>query len=128
MFNSEGDIPLAIREFIYKNIRSVGHLEVLLLLARDPHKRWTADEVSRELRTNTSYALSQLNELVQSRLLSAEQTPLYSYLSNVEIDPLVLQLHGIYNSRRTTLINLIYSQPMEKIMGFADAFQLKKKE
>ncbi|MGE0527375.1 MAG: hypothetical protein AB7G93_22705 [Bdellovibrionales bacterium] len=119
------DIPYEVREFIKRNVSSVGHLEVLMLLKRDPSRSWTADSLSAELRTNPSYATQQLRELLDFGLV-AKIDDAFCCSQEPEVLNQLTQLEAVYRLRRTTVINFIYSQPMDRIRDFANAFRLKK--
>lgn len=123
---AQHDISPEIKAFIAQHVRSVGHLEALLLLARERTKLWTATDLSSELRTNPSYAQDQLDELTSTGVVQYEPNA-KAYHFNPEIDSEILdQLELAYKVKRTTIINLIYNQPMERIRSFADAFRIKK--
>lgn len=119
------DLSEEIKNFINAHIRSVGHLEVLFLLGDDPARSWTAEMVSGELRTNPTYALSQLKELTAAGLVSFMNGK-YASTSDPQLLDLVYKLRSAYNIKRSTVINYIYDQPLEKIKSFAEAFKLKK--
>lgn len=122
------DVSNDVRTFIHQYISSVGHLEVLLLLFREPGKHWTAEGVSQELRTNPSYAEAQLGQLTHSGLLQAQDKSTREYYFPVDCDQkqLVETLANLYTIRRTTIVNIIYTPPVDKIRGFADAFNFRK--
>lgn len=122
---AESELSLEMQNFINAHIRSVGDLEVLFLLAEDPRRQWTGEEVSRELRTNANYAQSQLKELCKVGLLENESGK-FSTRADPQLLDLIYRLRNDYTLRRSTVINFIYEQPLEKIRGFADAFKLKK--
>lgn len=120
------EISEELRSFIRRNINSVSLLDVLFLLKKDAHRKWTPEGVSHEMRTNPSYAASQLYELVAMKCLSFEEPNLFWFDPQAESSELFDQLEELYNSRRATVINFIYSQPIESIRNFADAFKMKK--
>lgn len=122
---TEFDLSEEIRNFINAHIRSVGHLEVLFLLGDDPSKEWTAEMVSGELRTNPTYALAQLKELTQAGIISVKSGK-YVCTTDPQILDQIYKLRNAYNVKRSTVINFIYDQPLEKIRSFAEAFKLKK--
>ena len=119
------ELSQEMQNFIDSNIRSVGDLEVLFLLANDPSRQWTSDEVSKELRTNSNYAQAQLKELTRTGLIEFQNGKFHSH-PNPQLMDLVYRLRNDYTLRRSAVINYIYDQPLEKIRGFADAFKLKK--
>lgn len=122
MFN---EIPERLRLFLRKNVNSVSLLDVLFLLKQDAQKKWTPEEVSREMRTNRSYATSQLAELVALKLVSTSENT-YSFAPQSSDLEVIDELERLYNSRRSTVIGFIYSQPIDNIRDFADAFKIKK--
>ncbi len=121
------EIPDNIRDFIRKYVNSVSLLEVLFMLKRNPEKEWTAEEISSEMRTNHSYASSQLAELASFKLIKAStKKDRYQFPKNSPHVELVTALEDLYNNKRPTIINYIYSQPLDSIRDFANAFKIKK--
>jgi len=120
------DISEELRVFIRKYINSVSLLDVLLMLKREASRVWTPDEVSTEMRTNPYYAKTQLEELVAAKILVTIDGRGYQFLSDSVHGEIIDQLERLYNSRRSTVINYIYSQPIDSIRDFANAFKIKK--
>lgn len=119
------EIPESLRLFLRRNINSVSLLDVLFLLKRGAPRTWSPDELSVEMRTNKSYAASQLAELQALNLIHFDGNK-YSYEPSSQDRELIEELERLYNSRRSTVINFIYSQPIDSIRDFADAFKIKK--
>ena len=119
------EIPEQLRLFIRRNFNSVSLLDVLFLLKRDEKRKWTPEEVSLEMRTNLSYATAQLTELVALKLVSSREGT-FSFSPVPADGEFIEELERLYNARRSTVINFIYSQPIDSIRNFADAFKLKK--
>lgn len=114
--------------FIKGHIDSVEQLEVLLLTRNDPSKIWTAADVSRELRSSTASAATRLTKLCALKLLVKDSgtTEGYRYEpSSPELADRVTALAAAYLVRRVTIIDLIFSNPLEKIRTLADAFKLR---
>lgn len=122
----EEKISRDVERFIDRYIRSVGHLEVILFLMRYPERAWTAEEISREMRTNVSYAEQQLGDLMGLVVLKEEVPRRYLYAADLEHHALVVQLDELYRSHRHALINSIYAKPADTIRSFADSFKLKR--
>ncbi len=123
-FDESGDISVELKNFIRRHIHSVTLLDVLFFLKRNDQKAWTPEEVSVEMRSNPAYALSQLKELMTMGLLCNEGLA-YRYNAS-EMSSTVDKLEILYNSRRSTVTNYIYSQPIDNIRDFANAFKIKK--
>lgn len=124
---SEGSINEELKFFILDKIESVGQLEVLCLLAHEPKKLWTAETLSKELRTNESMAASQLESLMKAGFLNQGPNGGY-YFEPVEnsVREKTTQLIELYRERRMMVINTIYSKPTEKVKNLAEAFKLRK--
>lgn len=118
-----------IRSFVLEKVDSVGHLEVLDLMAADPTRTWTADEVSHELRTNSSLASDQLQALVNHQLLIRLEDSRFQFSP---MDPKdltrVTEVLNTFRDRRRVIISLIYSKPAERVKNLADAFKIRKED
>lgn len=118
-----------MRRLIADSIDSVEQLEILLLLLQHPERTWGAESVARELRISPLSAGDRLEDLTRDALLArvggGEE---YRYApGSAELDEAVRGLATAYTERRVTVINLIFSKPVDKIRTFADAFRLRKK-
>jgi hypothetical protein len=123
------DFPADLKRFIESHISSVAQLELLLLLRSDPEKTWTPEEAAKSLYTAADIVAGQLAELHQRGLLALLQNPgpAYRYLpTSPDLADLVSRLSEFYKERRVSVITLIYSQPLDKVRTFADAFRLRK--
>lgn len=120
------NIPQEVKEFLRKHINSVGQLEILFLLYKNPERDWSPKELSLELRTNQSLAERQLQELSRSSLVLIDDQGRGRCCTEQEQVDLVGRLVAFYNLRRAVVIEFIYSQPLEHIRSFADAFKIKK--
>lgn len=126
----ESGLPEAVRRFIADHIDSVEQLEILLLLHHHHQGRtWTAEAVARELRIASVSAGERLEDLVQDSLLTrVGGDPMeYRYApGSAMLDEAVKGLATAYAERRVTVINLIFSKPVDRIRTFADAFRLRR--
>lgn len=125
-----GDLPEGVRRLIADSIDSVEQLEILLLLLQHPERTWTAETVARELRVSSLSAGDRLEDLTRDALLArVKGGEEYRYApGSAALDEAVRGLATAYTERRVTVINLIFSKPVDKIRTFADAFRLRKKE
>jgi hypothetical protein len=123
------DLPEDVRRFIADHIESVEQLEILLLLHQHGGRVWTAESVARELRIAPISAGERLDDLARASILSRTQgNPAeYRYApASPKLDEAVAGLATAYSERRVTVINLIFSKPVDKIRTFADAFRLRR--
>lgn len=110
--SNEG-IGQEVRCFIADNIDSVVQLEVLLLLHNSPNVTWTARDIARELRIDSAWADTQLEDLcARCLLVCPRQSPrLYHYAATTpQLDRAVKGLADAYEQRRVSVIHLIYSK------------------
>lgn len=121
-----GDFPVDVQRFIEQNIRSVEVLHVLLLLRDTPEREWTASELSIELRSSPSSISVRLLNLQRRGIVTA-RSELYRYAATGDLDTLVQRLLELYRERRTTVIDLIFSSPIDPLRSFSDAFKLGDK-
>ncbi|WP_235217097.1 hypothetical protein [Archangium violaceum] len=120
-----------MRRFITHHIDSVEQLEILLLLHQQPGRAWNAEAVARELRIASESASERMEDMVHDGLLKRQGVSPEEYRygpESMKLDNAVRGLATAYAQRRVTVINLIYSKPIDKIRTFADAFRLRKDE
>jgi hypothetical protein len=125
------DFPADIKQFISAHIRSVAELEAILMMRNQPDRRWSALEVSQSLYTSAEMAAAQLRELGHRGLLAT--APLESGEEGFQYRPAAADsdaklaaLAELYKQRRVSVITAIYSEPMDNVRTFADAFRLRK--
>ena len=125
----ESELPNGVSRFITHHIHSVEQLEILLLLHQHPERAWSADAVARELRIAPESAGERLEDMARNRLFVRQGVSPKEYRygpENMKLDDTVRGLAAEYVKRRVTVINLIYSKPIDKIRTFADAFRLRQ--
>jgi predicted transcriptional regulator len=126
---SDAGLSSRVQRFITAHIDSLEKLEVLLLLRNRAEREWTAAEVSQELRITESSASMRLMDLAGRGLLldNRASPPAYRYSpADSEDVQSVTELAGVYGSKRVSVISFIFSRPLDKVRGFADAFLIKK--
>jgi hypothetical protein len=124
-------LPDDIQRFLKGHIRSVGELEVLLLLHREHARWWTVEAVNEELRASLQSALECLTRLHDSGLLEQSQGQPRAYRiapEHVGIDTVVGRLAQLFRERVSSVIDAIYAPSRDTLREFADAFRLKKKK
>lgn len=122
-------IPEELLQFLRDHIDSVEQLEILILLCQSGDRSWTAEEIARELRSSQSSVSKRLEEFASKRFLKVvEQSPRrYSYAPVDEsARRRIEELRELYKVRRVTVIDAIFSKPVDKIKVFADAFKFRK--
>jgi len=126
---SDAAIPPRVQRFIATHIDSIEKLEVLLLLRSRADREWNARDVSQELRITESSATARLEDLTARRLLVKASGSASSYRyspASSDDDEDVGELQSTYSTRRVSVISFIFSKPLDRVRGFADAFRLKR--
>ncbi len=120
------DIVGELKDFLRRHIKSVGHLEILVLFSKDLDRSWTAQQISQELRTNLSLAGTQLDDLTRSGIVEICEDGSSRCVMEPVYRETLKRLVSFYLLRRSLIIEFIYSQPLDRIRSFADAFRIKK--
>jgi hypothetical protein len=121
------DIRADLRDFIVNEIGSISELELLLLLFQEPQKAWNAQEAAKALYTAEDATAALLDRFRVRGLAAVDSDGAYTFAArSPELQQLVADLAELYQSRRVTVINLIYAGPVQKLQSFADAFRLRK--
>jgi len=118
-----------VRRFIAIHITSVAQLELLLLLRDHPENYWSCEDVAKQLYVSAEVTASLLVRMESQQLLrAAENQPLrFKYApASAQLEQAVTGVADLYQQRRVTVISLIYSEPIDKLRSFADAFRLRK--
>jgi hypothetical protein len=127
-----GGINEDVRRFLAINISSIGQLEVLLLLRSTPERGWSAEECSRELRSDFRWIQALLGDLAARGFLSSrdvEAVITYRYApSTPELQALIDGTEKAYRERRLSVINLIHGKLESDARSFSDAFTIIKKK
>ena len=116
--------------FLQTSIPSVDSAELLLLLARDPSRWWSAADIASALKPAplTEADVTRTLETLLARGLVAQGADrrVQYHPANDELDGYVKTLGQAYSERPVTLIRVIYALRDSKIRSFADAFKLRK--
>lgn len=123
------DLPADVHRFLSEYVQSIAQLELLLLFHRDPEKAWNVEESAKELYTSVTMTGQLLESLRAIGLISVtgDSQLLYRYApKSAELQKLVDDIAQLYTERRMTIINTIYSGPLQKLHNFADAFRFSR--
>jgi hypothetical protein len=118
-----------IEQFVLEHLDSIGKLEVLLLVAREPGRAWTAVAASDELRTSEPSAARHLAELARQGLVAPEPgtPPAFRFApATPDLAALVDELVTAFPTWSTRITRLIYERPVQRLRELADAFRLRR--
>jgi hypothetical protein len=105
------------------------HVDVLVLLAKEPAQRWSPSEIRERLRLAIDLPARVFTDLITAGLIGRESgdPPRYQYQpSSASLRDAVSSLVVMYDERPVTLVRTVYSRP-SAVQSFADAFIIKKK-
>jgi hypothetical protein len=118
-----------VRRLITDRIETTQHLEVLVLLFRNPGRWWSAESVAEELRIASLSAGSRLEDLASRMLLDARvaESVVFRYKPvSPALEATVAELARLYSERPLEVTTLIRARVTDHIRGFADAFRIRK--
>jgi hypothetical protein len=120
-------ISARARALILRDIHSVEQLEVLLLFRATPEKVWTAADVARAVVSTSETAEIRLLDLEQRRLIERKGDG-WVYAPTGDVADAVSDLARAYATHRFTVVELIFSKPSDAVLGFSDAFRVRRKD
>jgi hypothetical protein len=111
--------------FVREHVRSVWGVELLLVLKRDPERRWPPEQLTAELRASPSLVVDNLQRFERSGLAMRDEDLGWRYApANAVLAELADRLEAAYRERPVKIINLIAAPP-DPIQGLADAFKFR---
>jgi hypothetical protein len=126
---TKAEIESKVEKFISRHLKSVAELEVLLLLYQTSGKtEWNPEEVSQALRFNPAYAEALLTNLVNQNLVNKSAID-SSFRLESEFageNSILSDLAMLYQSKKISVIQMIYENKNDKLHDFAQAFKLRK--
>ena len=126
----EEETRLQVDQFILDEIDSVPHLEALLLVWSRRPKRWSTEEMARELYVQPERAAKILQDLVNRSLLSVIQEANASFFfyqtKSSDRDDLLQALDRIYRAEVVRVSTMIHAKASPAVRDFARAFRFKK--
>lgn len=127
-----GDIPYEVTTLLRRALPSMVHIEVLLLLAKDPSRSWDAAAAAREVHSTPGLTAAALADLESAKLAAAVpggDPPAYRIDASDDLTKsAVASLREMYERRPVTLIRALYERPPSAITAFADAFRVRPPE
>jgi hypothetical protein len=114
-----------LAQFVREHVRSVWAVELLLVLKRDPERRWPPDALTAELRASSSLVVDNLQRFERSGLAMRDEAAGWRYApASPLIAELADRLERAYRERPVSVINLIAAPP-DPVQGLADAFKFR---
>lgn len=125
-------LPQDVRDLLARHLATMEHVEVLLALAGDEARSWSAVEIAAGTHTSAESVTARLEELVVAGFaVRAPSAGGDSYRYSPRTAPVrnaVSSLEEMYRTKPVTLIKAIYERPASAVQSFADAFRIRKDE
>lgn len=119
----------AVLSFVRGSIRSAWTLELLLLLRREPERRWTFDALVRELRASSASITQSLKSLHAAGVVAliGDEACMYQ-ADRPELDELASALMELYEHKPITVLRTIFTSPNDRIRSFSNAFLFRRSD
>lgn len=114
-------------QFILNCVDSVEQIDILLLLFSE-QSPWTAESISKELRTSVNSAQKRLHSLEKLNLVKRDaHANTYQFdFEHKNNSDLVTDLQSAYKTHKYKIIQMIFDKPQKPIKHLAEAFRLKQ--
>ena len=125
------DQPLTNRllNFFTDHVQSIERLEILCILAENPAKSWSVNEVFRHVQSTEKSVGDCLQHFAIHNLAAIDSNNCFQFPSRTsEETKAAVDLVRTYRERRVAVIEAIYAKRADGIQGFADAFRPRKKK
>ena len=125
----------SLSRFLRDHVSGYEELEALLLVARQPGREWTADEIAASLNVPLDAVSSALDSLVANGIVEVVQPDAprgYRYAPRTEIlRREVAVLQRTYSEQRLIVMEMMTTNALERLrtaalQRFADAFRLER--
>ncbi|HZB94014.1 MAG TPA: hypothetical protein VE397_21375 [Stellaceae bacterium] len=117
-----------VERFLRRHVKSMWHLELLILLQRDRSRAWTIAELVQELRASTLVVTDSLISLTQAGCLVAMPADRYRYApDSVAIAAAIDAVIEAYANFPVAVKKVIWEGFPSRMGLFADALRLKKR-
>jgi hypothetical protein len=121
-----GALPDDVRELVLRHVSTPVHLDVLLLLAGQPGRAWSLDEVEAGHQGDRRATADALRDLAAAGLASRDESGTYRFAPASEaLRATVGRLVEAQNRTPVQLIRAVYDRPAAPLKSFADAFRLQ---
>jgi hypothetical protein len=102
-------LPGDVRRLVRRHVRSVGELDLLVLLHGDPAREWTADELCETLRCPPTWAEMQLESLGAAGLAVGEEGRWRYAPAEPALERATDALARAYRTRKAEVVRLVFA-------------------
>jgi hypothetical protein len=124
-------LPEEVRQFLRRYVSSIDQLEILLRLYALAPEGETSEQMAKALYLAPQAVHSRLEGFVDKGILvrtADTESKKYFISKSSDVVRPIEELARLYRERRVSVINEIFSNPIDAIQTYADAFILGKKK
>jgi hypothetical protein len=121
-------LPRVVRTLIRRHVRSVGELELLMLLHAERDRSWQVDEICETLGCPRSWALAQLEAMAGAGLLEPEDGEWRFAPASPELEQATEALQEAYRLHSREVVRFVFATPGRDLKAFSDAFRVRRED
>lgn len=124
-------IPIEVRRFVQSNALTVPHIEMIILVRREPTIAWGHGDMGRRLYVSEERAAELLAQLETLGVLERAETPLPTYYyrpATPDLATLLDRLDLVYSKHLLAVTKLVHAARDEGAEQFAKAFKFRKED
>jgi DNA-binding IclR family transcriptional regulator len=110
-----GNLSTEVEDFITKHIDSMGEMDVLLLLAQDSSRWWSAESVYEQIKSSRPSLIRRLETLTRKGLLVSKDEAEISYRFSPTTPELTIAIQALkeaYAERRLKVLECLSRKPI----------------
>jgi hypothetical protein len=117
-----------VRTLIRRHVRSVGELELLIMLHAERDRSWSVDEICEALACPQSWAVAQLEAMASGGLLAPVDGEWRFAPASSELEEATAALEEAYRLQSRDVVRFVFATPGRDLKEFSDAFRLRRGE
>jgi hypothetical protein len=112
-----------VRTLIRRHVRSVGELELLMLLRAERDRSWSVEEVCEALACPRSWAVAQLEAMASAGLLARADGKWRFEPASPDLEHATAALEEAYRLQSRDVVRFVFATPGHDLERFSDAFR-----
>jgi DNA-binding IclR family transcriptional regulator len=117
-----------VRTLIRRHVRSVGELELLILLHAERDRSCGVDEICESLACPRSWAVAQLEAMASAGLLARADSKWRFAPASTELEHATAGLEEAYRLHSREVVRFVFATPGRDPKDFSDTFRLRHEE
>lgn len=117
-----------MRTLIRRHVRSVGELELLMLLRAERDRPWSVDEICEALGCPRSWAVAQLEVMTHAGLLAPADGRWRFAPASTELEHATAALEESYRLHSRDVVRFVFATPGRDLKEFSDAFRVRRED